>query len=72
MRSVARQVLSEGWEGAREDDVLEDARERKRARGKAKGNVIHERNIVVTNVQRRMEGRVEMREGGWYGVVWSR
>ena len=37
----------------------------------AKGNVIHERNIVVTNVQRRMEGRVEMREGGgmgWYGV----
>ena len=51
--------------------MLEDARERKRARGKAKGNVIHERNIVVvTNVQRRMEGRVEMR--GWYGVVWSR
>ena len=35
---------------------------------KAKGNVIHERNIVVTNVQRRMEGRVEMREGGWDGV----
>ena len=59
-----------GWEGTREDDVLEDVRERKRARGKAKGNVIHERNIVVTNVQRRMEGRVEMR--GWYGVVWSR
>ena len=67
MRSVARQVLSE--EGAREDDVLEDARERKDRGGKAKGNVIHERNIVVTNVQRRMEGRVEMREGGWYGVV---
>ena len=40
---------------------------------KAKGSVIHERNIVVvTNVQRRMEGRVEMRERGWYGVVWSR
>ena len=40
-------------------------------REKAKGNVIHERNIVVTNVQRRMEGRVEMRERGgmgWYGV----
>ena len=35
LRSVARQVLSE--EGAREDDVLEDARERKRPRGKGQG-----------------------------------
>ena len=36
--------------------------------GKAKGNVIHERNIVVTNVQR-MEGRVEMRDGRFFEGV---
>ena len=54
-------------EGAREHDVMcwrMQGRGKGRGERPREGNVIHERNIVVTNVQRRMEGRVEMREGG--------